>query len=108
MHNNKISALPDGDPNLPQIKTLRLNNNYFLTLPPMILKLATLENLDLSYNNLQIIPNDLWNLKNLKLLSLVANPWNESTKTMLLERTEALRQQRVIINLSELTEGEKK
>jgi Leucine-rich repeat (LRR) protein len=75
-------------------------------MPELIPTMVKSENLDLSYNNLKAFPNELWNLKNLKLLSLVSNPWNENTKEVLVKKAELLRQQEVIVNLSELEEAE--
>jgi Leucine-rich repeat (LRR) protein len=75
-------------------------------MPELIPTMVKSENLDLSYNNLKAVPNELWNLKNLKLLSLVSNPWNENTKEVLVKKAELLRQQEVIVNLSELEEAE--
>jgi Leucine-rich repeat (LRR) protein len=75
-------------------------------MPELIPTMVKSENLDLSYNNLKAVPNELWNLKNLKLLSLVSNPWNENTKEVLVKKAELLRQQEVIVILSELEEAE--
>jgi Leucine-rich repeat (LRR) protein len=66
-------ALPD---NLPKgLKTLLLSRNYFSSIPPTILleHCGNLETLDLSYNNLGSVPNEIQNLKSLRELNLDNN-----------------------------------
>lgn len=43
-------------------------------IPAEIVQLKKLESLDYSYNQITDLPNELANLKNLKLLNLTANP----------------------------------
>lgn len=66
-------------PSLPHsLKNLRLNNNFFMSFPSSLCSsgpncLIKLQKLDLSYNDLVVIPEDIQNLKSLVELNLDNN-----------------------------------
>ena len=62
---------------LSQLKEIFLYGNKFVTLPPEIGHLGTLETLALSENSLQSLPETLANLKRLRVLDLRHNKLSE-------------------------------
>ncbi|MFZ2150625.1 MAG: hypothetical protein WAZ12_04670 [Candidatus Absconditicoccaceae bacterium] len=56
------------------IKEINLSYNQLNTIPQSIFKFTNLEKLDLTYNNIKSIPNNIGILKNLKKLILTSNP----------------------------------
>jgi Leucine-rich repeat (LRR) protein len=98
-HDNRISYIPDELNKFEKLKVLRVNNNYLMALPTSIGSLASAQNIDLSNNKLREIPEGLWSLTNLELLSLGANPWDQSAWETIQQKAEELRKRQIIVNL---------
>ena len=104
LHENRLSSLPENLSQLRNLKVLRINNNRLPQLPSSLSKLANLENLDISRNDIQFLPDDFFNFQHLKMLVLVANPWNQETKELLPEKAKELRAKDVVVHLNSFDE----
>jgi hypothetical protein len=85
---------------LQRLKVLRINNNLMTNLPPSLSRLALLENLDISNNNLTETPEKFFQFQKLKILSLVANPWDTEAKKRLDSIASKFRERGTIVNLT--------
>ena len=74
-------------------------------MPPLLSKLIHLENLDISKNQIQSLPPDFFNFQHLKMLAMVANPWDSETKEMLTEKAKELRAKDVVVHLNSFDEA---
>jgi internalin A len=79
LHNNRLSSLPETLQQLTNLKVLRVNSNYLPVLPNIEM-LKKLENIDLANNQLHTFPLSVFNFPQLKIISLLGNPWDEATK----------------------------
>ncbi|MFT0715456.1 leucine-rich repeat domain-containing protein [Flagellimonas lutimaris] len=80
LSNNHLEKLPDFIFKLPKLKELKIGANYIYSLPKQIGDLKSLENLDLSYSpNLNEIPEEIAQLKNLKTLNLKTTGFSENS-----------------------------
>ena len=73
-------------------------------MPTLLSRLTNLENLDISKNEIQNLPPDFFNFQHLKMLVLVANPWDTETKAMLPEKAKELRARDVVVHLNSFDE----
>lgn len=99
LHNNRLSVLPEGLTALQNLRVLRINNNYISQLPEALQHLAKLENLDLSFNQISQLPSSLFESRQLKLLVLVANPFDRDTRDKLPEWAEKLRARQAVVHV---------
>ncbi|MCX8489630.1 MAG: hypothetical protein ORN54_01020 [Cyclobacteriaceae bacterium] len=99
LHNNRLSEVPISVGQLKQLKVLRINNNLITNLPLSLSRLAKLENLDISNNSLTETSENFFWFQKLKILSLVANPWDMETKKSLDSVAKQLREKGIIVNL---------
>ncbi len=58
----------------PKFKIVHLSDNNILKLPPSIVKLTTLERLNLFQNNLETLPFEITSMQQLKEITLIDNP----------------------------------
>jgi Leucine-rich repeat (LRR) protein len=96
VHNNRLSALPEGLGQLTNLKILRVNSNYLPTLPS-IEKLEKLENIDLSNNQLHTFSLDVFKFPKLKIISLLGNQWDETTKQEIKKQAVTLEKKEVTV-----------
>ena len=54
---------------------------------------------------IQSLPPDFFNFQHLKILSMVANPWDSETKEMLPEKAIELRAKDVVVHLNSFDEA---
>ncbi|XP_044271058.1 leucine-rich repeat-containing protein 27-like [Tribolium madens] len=75
LHQNFLKELPqDFFLKLPQLAWLDLRHNHLTTIPPTIAHHQHLENLLLSDNKIEVLPNELGLVPNLKVLQVANNP----------------------------------
>jgi Leucine-rich repeat (LRR) protein len=104
LHNNRLSSLPESIGTINNLRILRVNNNLLTELPNSLSKLRAIENFDLSNNSISSIPDWLFNFPDLKILSLVANPWEAETKSNLSTLAKGMRARGVIVHLNSFDE----
>ena len=63
--------------------------------------LKLLEEIDISHNYFESLPEAIYEYPNLKILAVVNNSWNEETWKVLQEKTVELRKKEVSVHLSE-------
>lgn len=100
LHHNRLSTLPASIGNLQQVSILRINHNNLLELPEAVFRLHELSNLDFSHNQIQTISPDQFMFINLRILALVGNPWDTTTRNSLPAWASRLRSQNVIVHLN--------
>jgi len=100
LHNNRLSEVPTSVGQLERLRVLRINNNLMTNLPPSLSRLALLENLDISNNNLTETPEKFFQFQKLKILSLVANPWDTEAIKRLDSIASKFRERGTIVNLT--------
>ncbi len=105
IHNNRLSSLPESIGQLHSLKVLRFNNNFIIHLPNLLSQLKSLQNLDLSHNSITSYQEGILPLSKLKIISLVANPWDDESKKKLNALTKRLREQEVIVHLYSFDES---
>ncbi|KAL1916327.1 uncharacterized protein VTP21DRAFT_5944 [Calcarisporiella thermophila] len=88
LYNNRLETIPSGFERLEQLCYLNLSNNYFSTFPLVITKIVTLEQLDISFNKLTQIPEEIGRLASLRRLLLVGNQISGSLPKALLNLVE--------------------
>ncbi len=104
VHNNRLSSIPESISEIEGLKIFRANNNLLINWPESISKIQLLENLDLSNNSISTLPIEHFQFAHLKILALVANPWDVETKKNLIVYTKSLRQRGVIVHLNSFDE----
>jgi Leucine-rich repeat (LRR) protein len=104
VHNNRLSSIPESISEIEGLKIFRANNNLLINWPESISKIQLLENLDLSNNSISTLPIERFQFSRLKILALVANPWDVETKKNLIVYTKSLRQRGVIVHLNSFDE----
>lgn len=102
LHNNRISSLPEGITQLPHLRVLRVNKNGIMALPDSINQLQLLENLDISQNRISSLPEGFWSYSKLKILGLSLNPWEESIRSIIQQKTEELRARNIVVNVGDV------
>jgi Leucine-rich repeat (LRR) protein len=105
LHSNRLILLPESIGELSHLKVLRVNNNLLTSLPLSISSLHLLENLDVSNNSIGTVPVELFNFPQLKILSMVANPWEEETRKNLTSITKTFREKGTIVNIGSFGES---
>lgn len=105
LHDNRLSYLPESIGKLKNLKVLRINNNSLPELPLALLQLNELENLDISRNSIQTISPDFFSFQHLKIIALVANPWDAKTREMLPLKARELRDKKIIVHLNSFEES---
>jgi len=70
---SELNEIPKSILNLTTLVLLKVNLNNIEVIPPEIQNLKQLSYLDLSYNNIKELPKELFNLKNLTILNLSNN-----------------------------------
>lgn len=106
LHNNRLSYLPESIGKLTHLKVLRINNNSLPELPVALMRLNDLENLDISKNSIRTLSPDFFNFQHLKIIAMVANPWDEKTREMLPTKAKELRQRQITVHLNSFEEEE--
>ena len=71
--NNRIDKLPEFFSRLHSLKYLNISNNKFQNVPPVILTMTNLVDLDISFNNISVLPPDIGRLRSLERLVIVGN-----------------------------------
>lgn len=71
--NNRIEELPWYFPRLHKLKDLNISNNKFNLLPAVVPKITSLVDLDLSFNNIGELPDEIGQLCALERLIIVGN-----------------------------------
>ncbi|KAI5121568.1 hypothetical protein M0805_000749 [Coniferiporia weirii] len=71
--NNRIDKLPQSFSKLRSLKFLNISNNKFQTMPPVILEMTGLLDLDISFNNISSLPPEIGRLRSLQRLVVVGN-----------------------------------
>jgi Leucine-rich repeat (LRR) protein len=104
LHNNRLSSIPESVSEINGLRIFRANNNLLINWPESISKIQLLENLDLSNNSISTLPIERFQFSRLKILALVANPWDVETKKNLIVYTKSLRQRGVIVHLNSFDE----
>lgn len=105
LHNNRISNLPRSVGELQQLTVLRINNNSILEFPSFLYRLQRLQNLDFSHNQITSLDLEHFDYKELKILALVGNPWNESTREALPALAQRLRSNyKTVVHLNTYTD----
>jgi leucine-rich repeat protein SHOC2 len=101
LHHNKLSNLPASIGNLTALSIFRINNNNMIEWPVGLKNLKSLGNFDCSSNQFDILPIADLDFKNLKILSLGGNPWNEKLKPDILAWVDSLRSKDVVVHLDD-------
>lgn len=104
LHNNRLSSIPESIGDIKSLRVLRVNNNLLIEFPHALLKLRKIENLDLSNNSFTTLPNEIFEFPQLKILALVANPWEAESKKNIVILTKSLRAKGVIVHLNSFDE----
>lgn len=73
LQNNRMEQLPWYFPRLCNLKYLNISNNKFAQLPPVISQLPALIDLDISFNTITELPEDIGRLIQLEKLIFVGN-----------------------------------
>ncbi|KAI6121838.1 hypothetical protein F5141DRAFT_538234 [Pisolithus sp. B1] len=73
LQNNRLEQLPWYLPRLCNLKCLNISNNKFVRLPSVICKLPALVDLDFSFNTVTELPEDIGELTQLEKLIFVGN-----------------------------------
>ncbi|KAH8810173.1 adenylate cyclase [Flagelloscypha sp. PMI_526] len=73
IQNNRIEKLPWHFSRLRALLTLNISNNKFKEMPPVITQLEALRDLDISFNMISELPEDLDHLRSLERFILVSN-----------------------------------
>ena len=97
---NRLGYLPESLSKMTALLYLRVNRNYLKKFPEMK-NLRLLEEIDISHNYFETLPEDIYEFPNLKILAVVNNPWNDQTWKVLQEKTVELRKREVSVHLSE-------
>lgn len=77
MCNNRIQEIQSDICDIRGLKTVSLNNNELIKLPPEVCLLEKLEKLYVANNNLELLPELFWKLRNLKELDISGNRFTE-------------------------------
>ncbi len=104
LHNNRLSSIPVSVGTINGLKVLRVNNNLLTELPNSLSKLQAIENFDLSNNSISSVPEWLFQFPRLKILAMVANPWEAEIKIDLPALAKRLRARGVIVHLNSFDE----
>jgi Leucine-rich repeat (LRR) protein len=100
LHHNRLSDIPKSVGDLGELKVLRINDNLLLEFPESVLQLQQLQSLDVSHNQIQFISFEKFNFKDLKILALVGNPWDQSTRDALPGFADKLRRNNTVVHLN--------
>jgi Leucine-rich repeat (LRR) protein len=104
LHHNRLSNLPESVGEMKSLTVLRVNDNQLLEFPEFIHGLEGLQNLDISHNQIQALAMNDFAFRNLKIFSLVGNPWDEPTRQALPAFAEKLRQNKTVVHLNSFEE----
>lgn len=96
---NHLEVLPESLGNLTSLRYLWLNNNNLRQLPHSLFSLKTIEELDVSHNFLTSISESVFDFSQLKILSLINNPWDEKTLAFIHGRVTELRNRNVFVHI---------
>lgn len=81
VQNNRMEKLPWYFPRLRHLTNLNVSNNKFRTLPAVVMQLTKLVDLDISFNMLEKLPEDIGLLEALERLIIVGNQVSELPST---------------------------
>ncbi|KAF9968143.1 cysteinyl-tRNA synthetase [Mortierella alpina] len=73
LQSNRLEAIPDSFQAFEYLRVLNLSSNNFSKFPPVLLRITTLEELDMSFNEIADVPDDIGNLSRLRTLLLFGN-----------------------------------
>ncbi|OCH91705.1 adenylate cyclase-like protein [Obba rivulosa] len=73
VQNNRMENLPFYFPRLRALKDLNISNNKFKRLPAVVSKITSLVDLDISFNMIESLPDDIGQLQSLERLIIVGN-----------------------------------
>lgn len=105
LHHNRISNLPQSVGSLQHLTVLRINNNSILEFPDFLFGLNKLQNLDLSHNQITTLNLEHFDYRELKILALVGNPWDDQTRSALPSFAQRLRSTyRTVVHLNTYTD----
>jgi hypothetical protein len=99
LHHNRLSNLPLSIGELRELSILRINNNNIVEWPAGLNKLRQLGNFDCSFNQFETIPITELDFRNMKLLSLGGNPWNEEARKNIDVWIRVLRDNDVVVHI---------
>jgi Leucine-rich repeat (LRR) protein len=101
-YDNRLTQLPADIDKLAELRILNVQDNFIQNIPPALLKLTLLEELDLSRNFITQISLSVFDYPNLKILSLRNNPWTETTRQALREKSMRMIASEVHVNLTDM------
>ncbi|KAF9959416.1 cysteinyl-tRNA synthetase [Mortierella alpina] len=73
LQSNRLESIPESFQAFEYLRVLNLSSNNFSKLPPVLLRIATLEELDMSFNEIADVPEDIGRLSRLRTLLLFGN-----------------------------------
>ncbi len=88
---NRIDKLDRRIGGLDHLKRLHYSNNGLYQLPNLVPLLSGLEELDISYNNLEELPYQLFDMPNLKIINFFNNPMQDPPILLAGEEMELIR-----------------
>ncbi|KAH7928928.1 PP2C-domain-containing protein [Leucogyrophana mollusca] len=73
LQNNRMEQLPWYFPRLQNLTSLNISNNKFVHVPRVICGMESLKDLDMSFNMITVLPEEICGLSNLQRLVIVGN-----------------------------------
>ncbi|KAF8936980.1 cysteinyl-tRNA synthetase [Dissophora ornata] len=107
LQSNLLETIPDSFQSLKYLRILNLSSNNFSKAPMVLFEISTLEELDMSFNELTEIPEEIGRLSRLRILLLFGNrigPFLPKTMTNLTRLSKLDIRQNGILNLDALND----
>ncbi|CAE6485176.1 unnamed protein product, partial [Rhizoctonia solani] len=73
LQNNRLTGLPDYFGQLNTMRYLNISNNKLETVPPVLCKMRSLVDLDMSFNTIKVLPPEIGQLSVLERMVIVGN-----------------------------------
>ncbi len=98
---NRLEKLPESIGNMTNLRVVRVNKNYLHALPASFLRLSNLQEVDLSHNYISYLPEALFLFRDLTILAVTGNRFDNATRALIERVVGPLRQRGVFVHLSD-------
>jgi Leucine-rich repeat (LRR) protein len=97
-YDNRLVRLPSRIDKLYKLRVIRVNQNFLKDIPPSLMMLSFIEELDFSDNFITHLSPAMLDFKNLKVVALINNPFDEETLQLLQTKSEEFRGKEIFLH----------